>query len=164
MLYVGLGIVHILSGSDHLAFLFALLLLARSLGEVATLASGFTIAHSVTLALAVFGAVRPEPAAVEILIGFSIALVAAENGWLLAGRDRAIAVACVAALLAATVASAFGLGLLAWQAWLGAALFSACHFGWLSIEERPARLRAAVAFAFGLLHGFGFAGALMEIE
>jgi hypothetical protein len=45
----------------------------------------------------------------------------------------------------------------------GLALFSACHFGLLARVERPARLRAAVAFAFGLIHGFGFAGVLAEM-
>jgi hypothetical protein len=47
---------------------------------------------------------------------------------------------------------------------LGLALFSLCHFGLLATSPRPARLRAAVAFAFGLVHGFGFAGILVELE
>ena len=47
---------------------------------------------------------------------------------------------------------------------LGLALFSGCHFALLDRVERPARLRAAVAFAFGLVHGFGFAGVLSEME
>ncbi|MEW6268527.1 MAG: HupE/UreJ family protein, partial [Thermodesulfobacteriota bacterium] len=88
--YLLLGVEHIVSGWDHLAFAAALLLLARTLREVATLVTAFTLAHSVTLALAVLGLVRPDAAAVESLIGFSIALVAAENAWLLAGRDRAV--------------------------------------------------------------------------
>jgi hypothetical protein len=55
-------------------------------------------------------------------------------------------------------------GTLAAYAWIGLALFSACHFAQLRRSSRPARLRAALAFAFGLVHGFGFAGVLMELE
>jgi len=46
---------------------------------------------------------------------------------------------------------------------LGLALFSGCHFGLLRRAQSPSRLRAAVAFAFGLVHGFGFAGILAEM-
>ena len=162
--YIELGVEHILTGWDHLAFVLALLLLAGSVREVAGLVTGFTVAHSVTLGLAVLGVVRPEPVAVEALIGFSIALVAAENAWLLGGRGLAVPAAVVAGLLALAVAALAGLGAVAPLTLLGLALFAACHFGLLDRVSRPARLRAAVAFAFGLVHGFGFAGILTEIE
>jgi hypothetical protein len=45
----------------------------------------------------------------------------------------------------------------------GLALFTGCHFALLRRSRQPARLRAAVAFAFGLIHGFGFAGVLAEM-
>jgi len=161
--YVALGVEHIATGWDHLAFVLALLLLAGSLREVAGLVTGFTVAHSVTLALAVLGVVRPEPAAVEALIGFSIALVAAENGWLLGGGGRAVPWAVTGGLLALAALAVTGIGAVPAGALVGLALFSACHFGLLARVERPARLRAAVAFAFGLIHGFGFAGVLAEL-
>ena len=63
--YLRLGIKHILSGWDHIAFVLALVLIAASLGQVAALVTGFTVAHSVTLAIGVLGIVRPEPSAVE---------------------------------------------------------------------------------------------------
>ncbi len=159
--YVALGIEHILTGWDHLAFVLALLLLAGSLGEVAVLVTAFTVAHSVTLGLATLGWAPPDPPPPEALIGFSIALVAAENSWILAGRGRAVpwTVAGGLVLLAALPA-----GAVARPALLGLALFSACHFGLLAGSSRPARLRAAVAFAFGLVHGFGFAGVLAEMQ
>src|SRR5262249_55239839 len=72
---VRLGVVHILSGWDHLAFILALLLLGGTLADTARVVTGFTIAHSLTLALAVVGWVRPQQAPVEALIGLSIALV-----------------------------------------------------------------------------------------
>ena len=163
--YVILGIEHILAGWDHLAFVAALLILSRSLREVATLVTSFTIAHSITLALAVLGILRPEAAAVEILIGFSIALVAAENGWILGGKDRTIPLAFAAALLVSAVFAMAGSGVLSTIAWIGLAIFSVCHFGLLErTRGTGGLLRAIVAFAFGLVHGFGFAGILMEIE
>jgi len=162
--YVFLGVEHIVSGWDHLAFVAALLLLAGSLREVALLVSAFTLAHSVTLALAALGLVRPEAAAVEALIGFSIALVAAENAWLLAGRDRAIPL-CTAALLAVlAVAAALGYGALRPLALVGLGLFTLCHFALLDRSRSRGRVRAAVAFGFGLVHGFGFAGVLSGME
>ena len=162
--YVVLGLEHILSGWDHLAFVAALLLLADTLREVATLVTAFTLAHSVTLALAVLGLVRPEASGVESLIGFSIALVAAENAWLLAGRDRAVPAVTVGFLLLLAALAAAGVGALGPLALGGLALFTSCHFGLLDRTERPAPLRATIAFAFGLVHGFGFAGVLAEME
>jgi hypothetical protein len=162
--YIGLGILHITTGWDHLAFLFALLLLARRLREVAVLVTAFTAAHSVTLALAVLGVVRPNGAAIEALIGYSIALVAAENAWLLAGRGIAVpaAVAIATALLA--VGAVFGAGSVGPLVLAGLALFAGCHFALLARAAHPERLRAAVAFVFGLVHGFGFAGVLAEMD
>jgi hypothetical protein len=162
--WVVLGVEHIATGFDHIAFVLALLLLAARLGEVALLVTAFTVAHSITLALAVLGVVHPEGAAVEALIGFSIALVAAENSWLLGGKPRAVPIATVAGLVALAIASQAGVGTVAASTLLGLALFSGCHFGLLERVDRPARLRAAVAFAFGLVHGFGFAGVLAEME
>jgi hypothetical protein len=162
--YIWLGIEHIAGGWDHLAFVFALLLLAASLREVVALVTGFTLAHSLTLGLAVLGVFRPESSSVEILIGFSIALVAAENNWLLGGRGGPIPTVFVGFLIVCLTLSVAGSGALFPTAWVGMALFSACHFGLLAKSRRPERLRAAVAFAFGLVHGFGFAGVLMEME
>jgi hypothetical protein len=46
----------------------------------------------------------------------------------------------------------------------GLALFTACYFAQLARSTRPARLRVAMALLFGLVHGFGFAGALLELR
>jgi hypothetical protein len=162
--YVLLGVEHIATGFDHVAFVIALILLAARLGEVATLVTGFTVAHSVTLALAVLGVVRPEPGAVEALIGFSIALVAAENAWLMGGRPAGLPLLLTAVLvLLAGLARHFALAVPP-LALLGLALFTWSHFGLLARVRRPAPLRALVAFGFGLVHGFGFAGILAELE
>jgi hypothetical protein len=162
--YVYLGIEHIATGYDHLVFVLALLLLASRFAEVATIVTGFTLAHSITLGLAVLGRLRPEPGAVEALIGLSIALVAAENAWLLSDRHRSVPWAVGAALLGLAALSLVGIGSLPVSTSLGLCLFASCYFAILARVSRPIRVRVAIAFVFGLVHGFGFAGVLGEIE
>lgn len=162
--YLALGIEHILTGYDHLAFVAALLLIGGSLSEVARIVTGFTVAHSVTLALAVLGYFRPDPAPVEALIGLSIALVAAENLWHSGGRGIAVPVAIATILGALAVGATLGHGSVPALTLAGLTLFAACYFALLQRAERTAPLRSAVAFLFGLLHGFGFAGVLLEAD
>jgi len=162
--YVLLGVEHILSGWDHLAFVLALLLLARTVGEVARLVTGFTVGHSLTLAAAVVGALRPEPAAVEALIGFSVFLVAAENGWVLAGRRLPLPPWVAGALLLAAALGPVLGGAVPLACLLGLALFSVCHLRLVGSGAHPVGLHLLVALAFGLVHGFGFAGILGELE
>jgi hypothetical protein len=153
---------HIFGGYDHLAFLVALLLVGGSLGEVARIVTGFTVAHSITLGLAVLGYVRPEPAPVEALIGLSIVLVAAENVWLVGARSRTLPATIAAALALLALAAAAGHGRVPAATLAGLAVFSACYFGLLGRAPRAASLRWAIAFVFGLVHGFGFAAVLAE--
>lgn len=84
--FVALGVEHILGGIDHVLFVAALLLGARSLMSVVKVATAFTVAHSVTLALAAIGWVNVPPDIVEPLIALSIAYVAAEN--IIGGESR----------------------------------------------------------------------------
>ena len=74
-----LGITHILTGYDHLAFLLALLLAGGSLRENAKIITSFTLAHSLTLALATLGLVSIPSAIIEPLIAASIVVVGLEN-------------------------------------------------------------------------------------
>ena len=162
--YLWLGVEHIATGVDHLVFLLGLLLLAGRVREVITIVTGFTVAHSITLALAALGQVRPDGAAVEALIGLSIALVAIENAWVLAGRPRGLPWVVVGALLAMGGIAAFGVGAIPAVTSVGLAVFAGCYFAMIDRAENPRRLRAAVAFCFGLIHGFGFAGVLAELS
>jgi hydrogenase/urease accessory protein HupE len=113
--YFRLGVDHILSGLDHLLFVFALILLIRDRWMLVKSITAFTVAHSLTLAGATFGLVSLPPKPVEAAIALSIVFLAVEL-----------------------------------------------------VKSKPGEMRASerwpwlVAFAFGLLHGFGFAGALME--
>lgn len=77
--FLHLGVEHIWTGYDHLAFLFGLLLVAASLREMLLVVTGFTIAHSVTLTLAAMGVVTLPSALVEASIALSIAWVGVEN-------------------------------------------------------------------------------------
>lgn len=77
--FVLLGIEHILTGYDHLAFLLALLLAGDSLRRNAKIITSFTVAHSLTLALATLGLVTVPPAIVEPIIAASVVFVGLEN-------------------------------------------------------------------------------------
>jgi hydrogenase/urease accessory protein HupE len=74
-----LGIEHILTGYDHLLFLFALLLGCRRFKPMLWVVTGFTVAHSLTLVLAALNLANISPSIVEPLIAASIAIVAVEN-------------------------------------------------------------------------------------
>ncbi len=77
--YVGLGIWHILSGLDHLAFVLGLVLGARRLRGLVLSLTAFTLAHSLTLALAGLEIFSLPSRVVEPAIALSIAAVAALN-------------------------------------------------------------------------------------
>jgi len=74
-----LGIEHILTGYDHLLFLLALILRGGNLWSLFKIITAFTIAHSITLALAALNIVMLPGRLVEATIALSIAYVAAEN-------------------------------------------------------------------------------------
>ena len=77
--FIRLGIEHIWTGYDHLLFLFALLVVCRSFRSIVGIVTCFTLAHSLTLALATLGLVNLPPRLVEPLIAASIVFVGVEN-------------------------------------------------------------------------------------
>ena len=79
--FVLLGIRHILSGYDHVLFLISLLMLGGGLRALVKIVSAFTLAHSITLSLAVLNIVALPARWVESAIAASIVYVAAENFW-----------------------------------------------------------------------------------
>ena len=113
--YFTLGVEHILTGFDHLAFVLGLLLLVGLTPQLLKAITAFTVAHSLTLAASALGLVQAPPATIEALVALSILVVAVE---LVRGRRGAK-------------------GMTQRHPWV-------------------------VAFAFGLLHGFAFAGALRD--
>lgn len=82
------GVHHIIIGFDHIAFLLALLLGARKLGEMVRIATSFTVAHSITLLLAALDKIRLPSAVTESLIAASIVYIAAENYFLKEAKHR----------------------------------------------------------------------------
>ncbi|PYR94423.1 MAG: hypothetical protein DMG19_00290 [Acidobacteria bacterium] len=78
--YLALGFTHIVpKGLDHMLFVLGIFLLSRRFRQVLAQVSAFTIAHSITLALSIYGVVSVSPNIVEPLIAVSIAYVAVEN-------------------------------------------------------------------------------------
>jgi hydrogenase/urease accessory protein HupE len=109
--FLGMGIRHILTGYDHLLFLFALLIGCKQISSVIKIITAFTVAHSISLALATLGWVEIPSRVVEPLIAVTIVYVGIEN-----------------------------------------------------LLHRPVvSQRVLLTFCFGLVHGFGFAGALREM-
>jgi hydrogenase/urease accessory protein HupE len=78
--YLALGFTHILpKGLDHVLFVLGVSLLSRRMRPILMQVSAFTIAHSITLGLSMYGLVSVSPAIVEPLIALSIAYIAIEN-------------------------------------------------------------------------------------
>lgn len=77
--FLTMGVGHILTGYDHLAFLVMLMIATKRLGDLVWVISSFTVAHSLTLTAASLGWVVPNPALVEPLIALTILYVAVEN-------------------------------------------------------------------------------------
>jgi hypothetical protein len=80
VLYLKLGYTHILPlGFDHILFVLSLFLLSPKLKPVLWQATAFTVAHSITLGLAMYHIITPSPKIVEPIIALSIMYVALEN-------------------------------------------------------------------------------------
>ena len=160
--YVLLGMKHISTGYDHLAFLLGLLLLNQGTRRLLLAITGFTLGHSLTLSLAVVDLVRPVGSFVEALIGYSIALLGLE--FLIRRRkDSSVYIYSAASFLALFLLlylvffeGSFTLGL------FGLFLFSICYFI-LVKDDRSIFFSLIIASIFGLIHGFGFGGFLFEV-
>ncbi len=167
-----IGIEHIGGGIDHIAFLIGMLLIAGSLGRGIIAVTGFTLGHSVSLGAAVLGYVHADGTLVEAFIGFTVALVAVEFFIL---RRRATRSETELAAISMLVAWVIGLGAFAFELISGRALFVYLGFGLFAfcyllaatrLEQQEASRASTLLFiattCFGLVHGFGFAGFLME--
>jgi hydrogenase/urease accessory protein HupE len=77
--FLSLGVKHILTGYDHLLFLLSLLVMARGFVSALSIITSFTIAHSITLAMATLNLAQIPSRIVEPLIAASIVFVGVEN-------------------------------------------------------------------------------------
>ena len=97
--FVPQGVHHILIGPDHLLFLIGLLLLGGTVRRLLLVVTAFTVAHSITLALAVLDVVSPPGNIVEPIIALSIVYVGADNLLVRGGRDMRVWIALVFGLI-----------------------------------------------------------------
>jgi len=160
--FVRMGVVHILTGVDHMAFLVGLVLVSRRLKDLLFVVTGFTLGHSLTLALAVTGVVRPQADFIDALVALTIALIGLENVAIEARRPAMVAAAFALALAAMVALKLSGVGALPALLLLGAGLFGANYLLISGQVRDAARLRLAITLVFGLIHGFGFAAGLLD--
>jgi hypothetical protein len=162
--YIRLGMLHILTGLDHMSFLLGLVLISRRLKDLVFVVTGFTIGHSLTLALAVTGILRPRGQYIDALIGLTIALIGAENVAIASRRPGVAALAAAGLLGAMALGSWLGFSGLPPLLLIGAGLFAANYLNLSGHLADAARLRLVVTLVFGLIHGFGFASDLLEMR
>jgi HupE / UreJ protein len=160
--FLKMGIMHIFTGVDHMSFLVGLVLISRSLRDLAFVVTGFTLGHSLTLALAVTGLIRPHAEFIDALVALTIALIGIENIAVANRRSTLLAIWTGAALLIMAVLRLTGVGILPPLLLFGAALFAANYLIVSGHLRDAGRLRIVVTLVFGLIHGFGFAADLLE--
>ena len=97
--FVPSGVRHILIGPDHLLFLIGLLLLGGGVRQLLLVVTAFTVAHSITLSLAVLNVVTPPARLVEPIIALSIVYVGVDNLMAGGGRDMRVWIALVFGLI-----------------------------------------------------------------
>ncbi len=160
--FVGMGIMHIFTGVDHMSFLVGLVLISRRLRDLVFVVTGFTLGHSLTLALAVTGIIRPHAEFIDALVALTIALIGAENISVASGRPGMVALgtgACLAVMAGLRLA---GIGLLPPLLLIGAGLFAVSYLLGAGHLRDAGRIRLVVTLVFGLIHGFGFAADLLQ--
>jgi len=162
--YVGMGIWHILTGIDHQSFLLGLVLISRRLRDLVFVVTGFTIGHSITLALAVTGLLRPHAEYIDALVGLTIVLIGAENFGDMTHRPGVMAASLFLLLAGMALLQLMGAGGLPPLLLFGAALFSGSYLMLSGHMADAARFRLIVTLVFGLIHGFGFAADLLEMK
>jgi hypothetical protein len=162
--FLEMGVMHIFTGFDHMAFLVGLVLISRGLRDLVFVVTGFTIGHSVTLALAVTGVVRPHAEFIDALVGLTILLIGAECLAASIHKEKIVAGAVAGALALMVVLRSFGIGDLPLLLIVGAGLFASNYLLVSGQVKDAGRLRLLITLVFGLIHGFGFAANLLEMQ
>src|SRR6202789_2153710 len=162
--FIRLGMMHIFTGVDHMSFLLGLVLISRRLRDLVFVVTGFTIGHSLTLALAVTGVLRPHAEYIDALVALTIALIGAENIVVQTHKPKLVALTVGGSMACMALVQWLGFGGLPSLLLLGAGLFTA-NYLMISGRLRDAgRLRILITLVFGLIHGFGFAADLLELH
>ena len=79
MAYLWLGATHMLSGYDHLAFVFGIIFFLTSFRDIAKYVTAFTVGHSITLIYATFNAIQLDYFLIDAVIGLSVSYIAFSN-------------------------------------------------------------------------------------
>lgn len=161
--FLVLGFTHVSSGFDHVAFLLALMMLAGSVRQTIFAVTGFTLGHSVTLALVALGVLNPDSTSIEAIIGFTVAWAAGDALARWRGIPASVGlVGAVGIILLPSVAEFGGSVQLSWGVLIGLAIFAASMSFARSFSA--GRIAPVIASVFGLAHGAGFAGPLLELK
>jgi hypothetical protein len=163
--FLRMGMMHIFTGVDHMSFMLGLVLISRRIRDLLFVVTGFTIGHSLTLALAVTGTLRPHPEFIDALVAFTIAMIGAEN--LGDSTHKPLIVAVGMGGLMFVLAGAQYLGapvILPTLLLIGGGIFASNYLMLTGHMRDAARVRLVMTLVFGLIHGFGFASDLLEMR
>ena len=160
--YFSLGLDHISTGFDHLAFLLGLLLINQRFKNILIAITGFTLGHTLSFCLAVLGLISPASSFVEATIGFSIFILGIEY----LSKNKKIFNQYLFFMLIF-----WALFLLCFYYINGSYLiygyFGLMIFGFsylaLSKNSKSLSFSLLITSLFGLVHGFGFGGYLSEV-
>jgi|TARA_B110000261_G_scaffold164562_1_gene214855 hypothetical protein len=158
------GVIHILSGFDHLIFLLGLLILTQNIRHIFIAITGFTIGHSITLALAALDIVVPNTFMIEALIGFTILFISTE--YMLKEARSYIPILSILLLILffvglSTLFLEISISLISV---IGLILLTIGYFGITSSLTNNANFRIIITSLFGLIHGFGFGAFLLNSD
>src|ERR1700689_5229224 len=160
--FIRMGTMHIFTGIDHMSFLLGLVLISRRLRDLVFVVTGFTIGHSLTLALAVTGVLRPEAQYIDSLVALTIALIGAENIGDSTRHPLPVALGLGGLLFLMAFAKYLGAPVtLPMLLLIGGGIFTGNYLMLTGQLNDAARVRLVVTLVFGLLHGFGFATDLL---
>jgi hypothetical protein len=161
--FVRMGVMHIFTGIDHMSFMLGLVLISRRLRDLLFVVTGFTLGHSLTLALAVTGILRPEAQYIDSLVALTIALIGAENVGDSTRHPLPVALGLGGLLFLMAFAKYLGAPVtLPMLLLIGGGIFTGNYLMLTGKLADAARVRLVVTLVFGLIHGFGFATDLLD--
>ena len=155
---------HILTGFDHLIFLMGLIILVNNFKHLLIVITGFTLGHSITLALVALNIVVPNTLMIEALIGFTILFIAAE--YMMKEEKNFIPIIAIllSILTFAAISSLFLQISMTLISFMALILITIGYFGILRNLENKGSFRVIITSLFGVIHGFGFGTFLFNSE
>jgi hypothetical protein len=162
--FISTGMNHILTGFDHLIFLMGLIILVNNFKHLLIVITGFTLGHSITLALVALNIVVPNTLMIEALIGFTILFIAAE--YMMKEEKNFIPIIAIllSILTFAAISSLFLQISMTLISFMALILITIGYFGILRNLENKGSFRAIITSLFGVIHGFGFGTFLFNSE